>query len=110
MRPNPLRSKWEAHEPAVGAWLSAPSSITTEVVARLDFDYICVDMQHGLIGYSDLVPMLQAITLGTGTPTVRVPWNEPGIIGKVLDAGALAVIVPMVNTAEPAAAALASGK
>ncbi len=110
MRPNPLRAKWEAHEPAVGAWLSVPSSITTEVVARLDFDYICVDMQHGLIGYSDLVPMLQAITLGTATPTVRVPWNEPGIIGKVLDAGAMAVIVPMVNDAEQAAAALASGK
>jgi 4-hydroxy-2-oxoheptanedioate aldolase len=79
-------------------------------VARLDYDYICVDMQHGLIGYSDMVPMLQAITLGAATPTVRVPWNEPGIIGKVLDAGAMAVIVPMVNSAEEAAAALSRGR
>ena len=110
MRANPLRDKWEAHEPAVGAWLSVPSSITTEVVARLDFDYACVDMQHGLIGYSDLVPMLQALTLGTATPTVRVPWNEPGIIGRVLDAGAMAVIVPMINSAEEAALALARGR
>ena len=110
MRPNPLRAQWEAHEPAVGAWLSAPSSVTAEVVARLDFDYVCVDMQHGLIGYSDLVPMLQAITLGSATPTVRVPWNEPGIIGRVLDAGAMAVIVPMVNTAEEATQALARGR
>ena len=110
MRPNPLRAQWEAHEPAVGAWLSVPSSITAEVVSRLDYDYMCVDMQHGLIGYGDLVPMLQAITLGSATPTVRVPWNEPGIIGRVLDAGAIAVIVPMVNSAEEAAAALARGR
>ena len=42
--------------------------------------------------------MIQAIELAGGNPIVRVPWNEPGIIGKVLDAGAHGVIVPMVNT------------
>ena len=56
--------------------------------------------------YSNLVPMLQAIQLGTPTPTVRVPWNEPGIIGKVLDAGAMGVIVPLVNSREECEAAV----
>lgn len=79
-----------------------PSSVTTEVVAQVGFDYCCIDMQHGLIGYSDAVQMLQALSLGQTTATVRVPWNEPGIIGKVLDAGAMAVIVPMVNDADQA--------
>ena len=110
MRPNPLLDSIRSSRPAVGVWLSTPSSVTAEVAARVGFDYACVDMQHGLIGYSDAVPMLQVLTLGGATPTVRVPWNEPGIIGKVLDAGAMAVIVPMVNTAEDAAAAMASGK
>ena len=110
MRPNPLLDKIRSTENAVGVWLSTPSSVTAEVAGSFDFDYVCVDMQHGLIGYSDMVPMLQAITLGGSTPTVRVPWNEPGIIGKALDAGAMAVIVPMVNNAEDAAAAMASGK
>ena len=110
MRENPLRSKFEAHQPAIGAWLSVPSSVTAEVVAGVGFDYTCIDMQHGLIGYSDAVSILQALSLGNTTATVRVPWNEPGIIGKVLDAGAMAVIVPMVNTPDQAREAIRYGK
>lgn len=110
MRPNPLRAHWESHDPAVGAWLSVPSSITAEVVASVGFDYVCIDMQHGLIGYGDAVSILQVLSLGSSTATVRVPWNEPGIIGRVLDAGAMAVIVPMVNTADEARLAVARGK
>ena len=106
MRPNPLRTACNNSEPALGCWLSVPSSVTAEVVANVGFDYVCVDMQHGLIGYSDLVPMLQGLATSNTTATVRVPWNEPGIIGKVLDAGAMAVIVPMINTAEEAEAAV----
>jgi len=86
-----------------------PSSITAEVIANAGFDYCCIDMQHGLVDYGDAVRMLQAISHGTTTAAVRVPWNEPGIIGKVLDAGAMAVIVPMVNTAEQAEQAVSRG-
>jgi len=109
MRDNPLRSKFEAYEPAIGAWLSAPCSLTAEVVGRIGFDYVCIDMQHGLMGYTDALTMLQGINLSRSTATVRVPWNEPGIIGRMLDAGAMAIIVPMVNTAAEAAQAMASG-
>ena len=106
MRDNPLRLRWNAGEAAIGAWLSIPNSFTAELVARTDFDYVCVDTQHGLSDYSAVPWMLQAINLGTATPVVRVPWNEPGIIGKCLDAGARAVIIPMVNTREQAEAAV----
>lgn len=102
MRVNPLRDALRDGSVAVGSWLMAPSSITAEVTTRIGFDYCCVDMQHGLIGYSDALLMLQALSLGETTAAVRVPWNEPGILGKVLDAGAMAVIVPMVNTADQA--------
>ena len=55
-------------------------------------------MQHGVIDYAQMVTMLQAVSSTDVTPLVRVPWNEPGIIGKSLDAGARGVIIPMVNS------------
>lgn len=106
MRPNTLRDRWSADEPALGAWLSVANSFTAEIVARQDFDYVCIDTQHGMVDNSSVPSMLQAINLGNATPVVRVPWNEPGIIGKSLDAGARGVIIPMVNTRDQAEAAV----
>lgn len=93
---------WRTGDTTHGAWLSVPSPVTAEAVARVGFDYVCIDAQHGGVDYSDCQPMIQAILLGGSRPIVRVPWNEPGIIGKMLDAGAQGVIVPMVNSPEEA--------
>lgn len=106
MRPNPMRERWAAGEPALGGWLAIPSAFSAEIVARCDLDYVCVDTQHGLVDYSDSWAMLQAVNLGSATPLVRVPWNEPGIIGRVLDAGARGVVIPMVNSVAEAQAAV----
>lgn len=106
MRQNTPKSKWRAGEVTYGAWLSVPSTITAEVMARQGFDWICIDAQHGLVDYQVAVTMLQAISQTETTPFVRVPWNEPGIIMKMLDAGAMGVIIPMVNTVEEAKAAV----
>ena len=84
--------------------------MTAEAVAAAGFDYVCVDMQHGLVGYPDSVSMLQAITTGDATPVVRVPENQFGYIGKALDAGAVGVIVPMVNSVEQCEAAIDAGR
>lgn len=108
MRPNRLRQRWTDGEAALGAWLGIANSFSAEIVARTDFDYVCVDTQHGQIDFSSLPSMLQAVNLGSATPVVRVPWNEPGIIGKCLDAGARGVIIPMVNTRAQAEAAVRS--
>jgi len=67
-------------------------------MAHAGFDWVCIDMQHGVIDYAQMVTMLQAVSSTAVTPLVRVPWNEPGIIGKSLDAGARGVIIPMVNS------------
>ena len=75
-------------------------------MSRVGFDYVCVDTQHGNIEYQMAVEMIRAIEYAGTTPIVRVPWNEPGIIGKLLDAGAHGVIIPMVNTVEEARAAV----
>jgi 4-hydroxy-2-oxoheptanedioate aldolase len=102
MRENTALTKWRAGEPTFGTWLSIPSSVSAEVMARQGFDWICIDMQHGMIDYVDAVPMLQAISQTDCIPFVRVPWNDFGIIGKILDAGAMGVIIPMVNSVEEA--------
>jgi 4-hydroxy-2-oxoheptanedioate aldolase len=103
-----LREKWASGDETLGFWLSVPSFVTAEITARQPVDYVCVDTQHGVIDYQTSASMIQAIELTGGTPIVRVPWNEPGIIGKSLDAGAHGVIVPMVNTREEAEAVVRS--
>ena len=95
---NKLRSLWNENASAVNAWLGIPSTVTAEIVCRQGFDAITVDLQHGITDYSSAVPMLQAMAAGDATLMARVPWLEPGIIMKLLDAGALGIICPMINT------------
>ena len=83
-----------------------PSTVSAELVGAAGFDYVCVDCQHGLIGYDALVPMLQVLGHFPLTPVVRVPSNDGAWIGKALDAGAGGVIVPMVNSRPEAEAAV----
>jgi 4-hydroxy-2-oxoheptanedioate aldolase len=97
-----LREIWKRGEPAWGGWCTIPSSWAAEAMARAGFDYITVDTQHGLIDYSDMVGMVQAIHAADVPAIVRVPWNAPDHIMKALDAGAQGVIIPMVNTPEEA--------
>ncbi len=97
-----LRDVWEAEGIKVGGWCVVPSALTAELMGHCGFDWVCIDTQHGLIGYESMAAMLQALAI-TGTPAfVRVRWNEPGEIMKALDAGAQGVIVPMVNSADEA--------
>lgn len=108
MRENRLKRLWREGQPALGGWLQIPSSFSAEVMAHAGFDWLCIDMQHGIIGYQESVAMLQAISSTQAVPLVRVPWNEPGAIMKALDAGAYGVIIPMVNSRQEAEAAVAA--
>jgi 4-hydroxy-2-oxoheptanedioate aldolase len=108
MRQNTVKTKWARGEVTYGGWLSIPSSFSAEIMAHQGFDWLCIDMQHGVVDYQVAVTMLQVIGTTETIPIVRVPWNEPGIIGKMLDAGALGVIIPMVNSVEEARAAVAA--
>lgn len=103
-----LRERWQAGESTLGAWCTIPGSWTAEIAARSGHDWVCIDTQHGLIGYDVMLPMLQAISAGGVPSFVRVPWNEPGTIMKALDAGAGGVIVPMVNSVDEAQAVVAA--
>jgi len=104
MRPNTLREIWRRGEAVVNGWLSIPSSFSAEVMAHQGFDSLVVDMQHGVVDYQVAVTMLQAVSTTSVIPLARVPWNDPGPIMKILDAGAYGIICPMINTAEQAEA------
>ena len=95
---NKLKARLKSGKACVNAWLAIPSGFSAEVMAQCGWDSVTVDMQHGVQDYLSMVQCFQAMDKYPITPMVRVPWNEPGIIGKVLDGGAWGVICPMVNT------------
>ena len=101
---NPLMQRLKAGKACVNGWLMAPNGFVAEVMARAGWDSLTIDLQHGVQDYMSAVQCLQAIHGRGATPLARVPWNEPGIIGKLLDAGAWGIICPMVNTAAQAKA------
>jgi len=102
MRDNALRRIWSEGGAAVNGWLAIPNGFSAEVMAHQGWDTLTIDLQHGVNDYSAMVSMLQAISTTPTVPLVRVPWLEPGILMKALDAGAYGVICPMVNTREDA--------
>ena len=108
MRENRALSAWRANRQTIGAWLSLANVHTAETLASLGFDWLCIDLQHGLLDFQDLARMLPAISTRDATPLVRAPWNEPYEIMKALDAGAYGVIVPMINNRSEAQRAVAA--
>lgn len=100
---NRLKKLWSEGKPTINGWCSIGNSFVAEIMANQEYDSITIDAQHGALDYSHMLPMLQAM-LASGTfPMVRVPWMEPGIIMKALDAGAYGIICPMISTAAQAA-------
>ncbi len=102
MRPNKLRESWTAGQAVVNGWLTIANSFSAETMAHQGWDALTIDLQHGVVDYQAMVGMLQAISTTATVPLVRVPWLEPGILMKALDAGAYGVICPMVNTRDDA--------
>ncbi|MDB5476828.1 MAG: garL [Phenylobacterium sp.] len=97
MRPNRLRQVWAEGRAVLNGWCGIGSAFTAETLARQGWDSITIDGQHGLIGYAEMLAMLQAVAATEAGTLVRVSWNTPGEIMRALDAGADGVICPMIN-------------
>ncbi len=96
-------------ERAIGYWSALDAPVATERIGRLGYDYVVLDGQHGLIGYSGILNGLMAVDAGGQTVgLVRVEDNHLTPIGRALDAGAAGVIVPLVSTPAEAAAAVSA--
>ena len=95
---NALKTAWDEGRATLNGWLSIASPFGAEVMAAQDYDSLTVDLQHGIIDSAQGVTMLQAIRASGVTPLARVPWLDAGAIMKMLDAGALGIICPMINS------------
>ena len=104
MRPNQVKSRLAAEQLVINAWLSIGSSYAAEGVGHSGVHSVTVDLQHGMLDFSDALPMLQAISATPATPLVRIPDLDPARIMHLLDAGAYGIICPMISTPEQAAA------
>ncbi|MFL5863195.1 MAG: HpcH/HpaI aldolase family protein [Solirubrobacteraceae bacterium] len=103
-----LQRCWQDGRPSFGVWGSIPSALTAELAVAAGADYVCVDLQHGGADETTMVAMLTAIEGAGATPLVRVTYNEPWMINRVLDLGAAGVIVPLVNGVEEARRAVSA--
>ena len=97
---NPIIDIWNRGNTVINGWLSIPNSFTAEAMAKMGWDTLTIDLQHGQNDYSTSISMLQAISTTSTIPFTRIPINEPGIIMKMLDAGACGIISPMINNKE----------
>lgn len=102
MKVKSIKQQLKNGKKLINAWLAIPNSWTAEIIGKLGFDVITIDMQHGLADYKTVVSMLQSISISESLPIVRVPWNDPAIIMRALDAGAMGIICPMINTKKEA--------
>tara|TARA_Y100000817_G_scaffold64599_1_gene48570 strand:- start:865 stop:1656 length:792 start_codon:yes stop_codon:yes gene_type:complete len=102
LRKNKLKQLFKEGKAAINGWLQIPSSYSAEIMSHQGWDSLTIDMQHGVVDYLNAVEMLQAISTTDVVPIVRVNWNEPGQIMKILDAGAYGVICPMISNKEQA--------
>ncbi|MBL8700166.1 MAG: HpcH/HpaI aldolase/citrate lyase family protein [Alphaproteobacteria bacterium] len=92
----------------IGLWSTLGSNIVAEILAPAGYDWILLDMEHSPNEVPMLIQQMQALTGGTATPIVRPAWNDPVIIKRVLDAGAQSILVPFVQNAAEARAAVAA--
>jgi len=110
VRENPVKTKLREGRTTIGSCLSIPSPLVAEAMAQAGFDWLFLDMEHGIIGLETLHSMCQAINTTPVVPVVRVPWNDPVYAKQVLETGALGVIFPMINSPEEAERAVKSAK
>ncbi len=110
MRLNPVRQTLAAGGRVLNGWCSVASSHVAELLGHQGYDSLTIDLQHGAIGYEAAFHMLQAISATPAMPMVRIPWNDPAMIMKLLDAGAYGVICPMINSRAEAEAFVGAGR
>jgi len=105
---NPVTDKLRAGQPSVGSWLSLCSPVVAETMALVGWDWLVVDVEHSPVGFDTMVQCFRAIQLGGAVPMARVPWNDTIWIQRTLDAGALGLVIPMINSVAEAESAVAN--
>ena len=110
MKRNRVKELWREGKATVGTWLALGSPIVAEIIAHMGFDWVVIDTEHGTIDIETTQSIIQAMFATATVPIVRVPWNDPALIKRTLDAGAYGLVIPMVNSREDAARAVQASR
>jgi 4-hydroxy-2-oxoheptanedioate aldolase len=110
MRSNPVKQKLRRGEPTFGTWLSLGDLTATRVLARLGWDWLTLDIEHGPIDWSQAATVFAVVADAGCVPLARVPEANHHLIKRVLDAGAWGIVAPMIDTVEQAKLAIAAAK
>ncbi len=110
MKSNPVKRTLAAGKPSFGTWLSLGDLFATRILARMNFAWLTLDLEHCAIDWSQAAMIFAAISDAGGVPLARVPKGNHDYIKRVLDAGAWGIVVPMVDTVEQAKIAIAAAK
>jgi len=102
MKKNTVKEKLVDGKPSIGTWLSLASWVSAEYMAHTGFDWLVVDTEHSPVGFETTVHCFQAICTTSTIPMARVAWNDPMLMKRLLDAGAMGLVIPMVNSPEEA--------
>ncbi len=106
--PNKLKAALRGQHRQIGLWSSLCSNVVAEVLAYAGYDWIVVDTEHAPSEPLHVLSQLQALATGTAEPVVRVAWNDPVLMKRLLDIGARSLLVPFVQSADEARAAVAA--
>jgi 4-hydroxy-2-oxoheptanedioate aldolase len=110
MKTNPVKQKLLRGEPSFGTWLSLGSLFAARILARMGWDWLTLDLEHSPVDLDQAAAIFGAVADAGGVPLVRVPEGSHAWIKRVLDAGAMGIVVPMVDTVEQAKTAIAAAK
>ncbi len=110
MRTNRVKEKLRRGLPTFGTWLSMGDLFASRVLARMEFDWLTLDLEHSPIDWHQAAAIFGAVADAGSVPLARVPQGSHDYIKRVLDAGAFGVVVPMVDTLEQATVAVRATK
>ncbi len=105
---NQFKAKLQNGDLQIGLWSTLGSSIVAEVIADSGFDWILLDTEHTHNELPMLVAQMQAMATGTASPIVRPAWNDAVLIKRLLDSGVNSLLIPFVQNADEARAAVAA--
>ena len=107
-RPNRLKQRLQSGENVLGFWTMLGNPQVVEILSLAGYDFLVLDQEHGLGDPTTLGAQLHAMSATPAVGVVRVPWNDHVYLKRVLDAGAEAVLIPSIDTADDARAAVAA--
>lgn len=107
---NTFKQRLQSGKPLLGVWHSLASPVAAEALSLVGYDWMLFDTEHSPVEVATLQPLLQAAATGTAAHVARPAWNDKVLIKKMLDIGVQTLLIPFVQNAEEATAAVTASR